>query len=91
MTGKDGHEPFTSAILPRFLRRSPTLEGALATLYLKGVSTERLRHRPGGDPGRRAAGLSATTISRSKRVWETEYEAVAQEASGVHGVRLPVG
>ena len=29
------YERFSSRILPRFLRRTPTLEGALATLYLK--------------------------------------------------------
>lgn len=30
--GSEGREPFTSGILPRFQRRTPTLEGALATL-----------------------------------------------------------
>jgi putative transposase len=72
--GKPGHEPFTSAILPRFLRRTPTLEGALATLYLKGVSTNDFPTALAAILGEGAAGLSATTISRLKRVWEAEYE-----------------
>jgi putative transposase len=72
--GAPGHEPFTSGILPRFLRKTPTLEGALATLYLKGVSTNDFAVALEAILGEGAAGLSATTISRLKRVWETEYE-----------------
>ena len=72
--GREGHEPFTSAILPRFLRRTPTLEGALATLYLKGVSTNDFSTALEAILGTKAAGLSATTISRLKRGWEMEYE-----------------
>lgn len=72
--GKAGHEPFTSAILPRFLRRTPTLEGALATLYLKGVSTNDFPTALAAILGEGATGLSATTISRLKRVWEREYD-----------------
>ena len=72
--GKDGHEAFTSAILPRFLRRTPTLEGVLATLYLKGVSTNDFSTALAAILGEKAAGLSATTISRVKRDWEKQYE-----------------
>jgi putative transposase len=72
--GKEGHEPFTSAILPRFLRRTPTLEGALATLYLKGVSTNDFSTALAAILGKKAAGLSATNISRLKRDWEKDYE-----------------
>lgn len=73
--GKPGHEAFASAMLPRFLRRTPTLEGALATLYLKGVSSNDFPRALEAIMGEGAAGLSATTISRLKRVWEQEYEA----------------
>jgi transposase-like protein len=72
--GKPGHEPFTSGILPRFLRKTPTLEGALATLYLKGVSTNDFATALEAILGEGAAGLSATTISRLRRVWEAEYQ-----------------
>jgi putative transposase len=73
--GTAGHQRFTSAILPQFLRRSPTLEGALATLYLKGVSSNDFGSALEAIMGKGAAGLSATTISKLKQVWESEYEA----------------
>jgi putative transposase len=41
--GKEGHQIFTSAILPKFLRRSPSLEGGLATLYLCRLPRSGLR------------------------------------------------
>jgi transposase-like protein len=72
--GQGGHTRFTSSILPRFLRRSPTLEGALATLYLKGISTNDFGTALAAIMGEGAAGLSASTISKLKQVWETEYE-----------------
>ena len=73
--GQGGHQRFTSGILPRFLRRSPTLEGALATLYLKGISTNDFGAALAAIMGEGAAGLSASTISKLKQVWEAEYEA----------------
>lgn len=72
---KKGHEPFSSAMLPRFLRKTPTLEGALAMLYLKGISTNDFPTALAAILGEGAAGLSATTITRLKRIWEREYEA----------------
>ena len=73
--GQGGHQRFTSSILPRFLRRSPSLEGALATLYLKGISTNDFGTALAAIMGEGAAGLSASTISKLKQVWEAEYEA----------------
>lgn len=70
-----GHQDFRSSILPKFLRRSPTVEGTLATLYLKGVSTNDMGSALAAIMGEGAAGLSATTISRLTQVWEAEYEA----------------
>ncbi len=72
--GREDHEEFSSGILPRFLRRTPTLEGALATLYLKGISTNDFPTALAAILGPGASGLSATTITRLKRVWEQEYE-----------------
>ena len=72
--GDENHEPFSSAILPRFLRRTPTLEGPLATLYLKGISSNDFPTALAGILGEGAAGLSATTITRLKQVWEREYD-----------------
>jgi len=75
-SGRDheSHEEFSSAILPRFLRRTPTLEGALAVLYLKGISTNDFPTALAAILGESAKGLSASTITRLKRVWEEEYE-----------------
>jgi transposase-like protein len=72
--GHTGHEPFSSALLPRFMRRTPTLEAALATLYLKGVSSNDFPTALEAILGPAALGLSATTICRLKRSWEAEYE-----------------
>ena len=72
--GMQGHQRFTSEILPKFLRRTPTLEGCLATLYLKGVSTNDFSTALEAIMGEAAGGLSATTVSKLKQVWETEYE-----------------
>lgn len=71
----EDHHAFSSAILPRFLRRTPTLEGALAVLYLKGISTNDFPTALAAILGESAKGLSATTITRLKRVWEEEYNA----------------
>src|SRR6478736_6008445 len=71
----DQREHFTSAILPPYLRRTRSLEELIPWLYLKGVSTgdfsEALRALLGPD----APGLSATTVTRLKAIWEGEYEA----------------
>ena len=68
------HKRFKSGVLPRFLRRTPTIEGVVATLYLKGVSTndfdEALRAIYGEDAGT----LSPGTVTRRKEVWHDEYE-----------------
>ena len=71
----EDHEEFSSAILPRFLRHTPTLEGALAVLYLKGISTNDFPTALAAILGESAKGLSGSTITRLKRVWEDEYEA----------------
>ncbi len=66
-------EQFESSILPRYLRRTKSMEELLPWLYLKGVSTgdfsEALKALLGPD----AQGLSATTITRLKSTWEEEY------------------
>jgi transposase-like protein len=68
-------EKFTSAILPPYLRKTKSLEELIPWLYLKGVSsgdfTEALAALLGPD----APGLSATTVTRLKAVWQQEYEA----------------
>jgi putative transposase len=66
-------EHFESSILPRYLRRTKSLEELVPWLYLKGVSTgdfsEALKALLGPD----AEGLSAATVTRLKSTWEQEY------------------
>lgn len=72
----DGKHPrFFSGVLPRFLRRTPTIEGVVATLYLKGISTNDFDEALQAIYGEQAAGLSASTVSRLKEAWRGEYEA----------------
>jgi len=64
---------FTSAILPRYLRRVPSLDNLIPTLYLKGVSTGDFAEALEAILGRDAKGLSASTVVRLKKQWEQEY------------------
>jgi transposase-like protein len=68
------HREFTSAVLPKFLRRTPTLDGSLATLYLLGVSTNDFPLALRSLLGEQADTISASTITRIKREWEAEYD-----------------
>lgn len=65
---------FTSAILPRYLRRAPSLNNLIPTLYLKGISTGDFTEALSAILGENAQGLSANTIVRLKRQWEGEYK-----------------
>jgi putative transposase len=64
---------FTSAILPRYMRRVPSLDNLIPTLYLKGISTGDFTGALEAILGENAKGLSASTIVRLKRQWEQEY------------------
>jgi transposase-like protein len=68
-------EAFSSAILPPYLRRTRSLEELIPWLYLKGVSAGDFSEALGAILGPDAPGLSATTITRLKAVWEDEYAA----------------
>lgn len=64
---------FTSAILPKYMRRVPSLEALVPTLYLKGISTGDMQESLEAILGKNAKGLSATNIVRLKEIWEKEY------------------
>ena len=70
----DGAIRFTPAILPRYLRRTRSLEDLLPWLYLKGISTGNFSDALAALLGTDAPGLSASTISRLKEVWQDEME-----------------
>lgn len=68
-------ERFTSKILPPYLRKTKSIEELIPWLYLKGISTGDFSEALAALLGKDAKGLSASTITRLKRVWEDEYEA----------------
>ncbi|MEE1569422.1 MAG: IS256 family transposase [Alphaproteobacteria bacterium] len=70
----DGAIRFTSAILPRYLRRTKSLEDLLPWLYLKGISSGDFSEALAALLGTQAPGLSASTISRLKDVWQDKME-----------------
>ena len=74
VVGDPEHERFISGVLPRFLRRTPSVEGVVATLYLKGISGNDFDTTLKAIYGEQAGGLSAATVSRLKDVWNQEYE-----------------
>jgi transposase-like protein len=65
---------FTPAILPRYARRSRSLEVLIPILYLKGISTGDFEEALAALLGKDAPGLSASTIARLKEVWLDEHE-----------------
>ena len=67
-------EKFSSAILPPYLRKTKSIEELIPWLYLKGVSTGDFCEALAAILGPDAKGLSATTVTRLKGVWQQEYE-----------------
>jgi putative transposase len=65
---------FTSAILPKYMRRLPSIEALIPSLYLKGISTGDMQEALEAILGENAKGLSATNIVRLKESWEKEYD-----------------
>ena len=65
---------FTSAILPRWARRTRSLDALLPVLYLRGVSTGDFREALGALLGRDAPNLSPSVIGRLKETWQDEYD-----------------
>ena len=65
---------FSSTILPRFARRTRSLDAALPTLYLLGVSSGDFGEALSELLGRGASGLSPGVIGRLKAEWQAEHE-----------------
>ena len=68
-------ETFRSALLPPYLRKTKSIEELIPWLYLKGVSTGDFAEALAALLGPDAPGLSATTVTRLKAVWQQEYDA----------------
>jgi transposase-like protein len=65
---------FTSNILPRYMRRVPSIDALVPVLYLKGISTGDFSKALESILGKNASGLSATNIVRLKKLWEQDYQ-----------------
>ena len=65
---------FSSAILPRYARRSPKVDEVLPILYLRGLSTGDFKPALESLLGSDAQGLSSTSITRMTKQWEGEYK-----------------
>jgi transposase-like protein len=67
-------EPFSSKILPPYLRKTKSLEELIPWLYLKGVSTGDFNEALAALVGPGCPGLSASTVTRLKSCWEDEFQ-----------------
>lgn len=72
---EDEQERFASKLLPPYLRKAPSVEELIPYLYLKGVSTGDFTDALQAILGPGCPGLSASTVTRLKGVWEQEYDA----------------
>jgi len=73
-------EQFTSKILPPYLRKTKSIEELIPWLYLKGVSTGDFNEALCALLGPECPGLSATTVTRLKSVWEEEHRQWSQRS-----------
>ena len=64
---------FTSALLPRWARRTRSLDALLPILYLRGVSMGDFQEALGALLGRDAPNLSPSVIARLRDEWQADY------------------
>ena len=65
---------FSSAILPKWARRTKSLDALLPVLYLRGVSTGDFQEALAALLGQEAPNLSPAVISRLTAEWQADYE-----------------
>ena len=69
---------FSSSVIPKYLRRSASMNEFLPLLYLKGISTNDFVDALTPLIGDSAKNLSPGVISRLKSEWEDEYQIFQQ-------------
>ena len=69
---------FTSNLVPKYMRRTVTLDVALPLLYLNGVSSNKFPAALSAFLGDDAKNLSPNVISKLKHHWYNDYEAWQQ-------------
>ena len=66
---------FTSSILPKWARRTESLDALLPILYLRGISTGDFQEALSALLGKDAPNLSPAVITRLTAEWQADYEA----------------
>jgi putative transposase len=69
---REAGKRFSSAILPKYMRRAPSIDAVIPLLYLKGISSGDFTEALEALLGEGASGLSATNIVRLKSSWESD-------------------
>jgi putative transposase len=77
-------EPFSSKILPPYLRKTKSIEELLPWLYLKGISTGDFHEALQSLVGPACPGLSASTVTRLLEGWQAEYQAWSKRSLKDH-------
>ena len=73
--GPEAKIRFTSSILPKWARRTKSLDTLLPILYLRGVSTGDFQETLAALLGKDAPNLSSAVISRLTAAWQADYDA----------------
>ncbi len=73
--GTEAKIRFTSSILPKWARRTKSLDALLPILYLRGVSTGDFQEALAALLGKDAPNLSPAVISRLTAAWQVDYDA----------------
>jgi len=68
-------EQFSSQLLPKYMRRTPSIDNLLPALYLKGISSQDFPTALASILGEKAKNLSSNVLVRLKQKWEQEYAA----------------
>jgi transposase-like protein len=80
---------FASTILPRYLRRMPSINNLIPYLYLKGISSNDFPQALRAILGEGVKGLSPANIVRLKKIWEDEYQSwTKRDLSAKHYVYI---
>jgi putative transposase len=73
-TGDGDRVRFSSSILPKWARRTRSLDALLPVLYLRGVSTGDFQEALSALLGKDAPNLSPSVIGRLTAEWQADYE-----------------
>ena len=72
--GEENRIRFSSAILPKWARRTQSLDALLPILYLRGLSTGDFQEALSTLLGKEAPNLSPSVIGRLTGAWQADYE-----------------